>query len=118
MIFNLAELMLILGNESISKVGDKEYYNAPLDRECIYYAFIRAYANNHNTSVRTWLLCDVICVCYRTQGTHQAACLSQLVSSLHIKTVGVSEFVVFVPSGPGKLYCIGCCMVVLFHQLF
>ena len=50
---DLREMMLILGNESISKFGDKEYYNAPLDRECIYYAFIRAYANNHNTSVST-----------------------------------------------------------------
>ena len=47
------EIMLILGTESVSKFGDKEYYNAPLDRECIYYAFIRAYANNHNTSVST-----------------------------------------------------------------
>jgi len=53
---DLREMMLILGNESISKVGDKEYYNAPLDRECIYYTFIRAYANSHNDSVCTWCL--------------------------------------------------------------
>ena len=45
--------MLVLGNESISRVGDKEYYNAPLDRRCTYYTFVRAYADNHNATVST-----------------------------------------------------------------
>ena len=45
--------MLVLGNESISTVGDKEYYNAPLDRQLTYYTFVRAYADNHNVSVST-----------------------------------------------------------------
>ena len=31
------------------------------------------------------------------------ACLNQLVSSLHIKIVGITEFVALVPSGTGKL---------------
>jgi len=48
--------ILILGNGSISKNGDKEYYNAPLDREHVYYTFIRAYANNHSPLVSTWCL--------------------------------------------------------------
>ena len=50
---DLGEKMLVLGNESISTVGDKEYYNAPLDRRCTYYTFVRAYADNHNASVST-----------------------------------------------------------------
>ena len=50
---DLGEKMLVLGNEGISRVGDKEYYNAPLDRQCTYYTFFRAYANNHNASVST-----------------------------------------------------------------
>jgi len=79
---DLEEKMLVLGDESISRNGDKEYYNAPLDREHVYYTFIRAYANNHTDSVShsVWfILCDA---CYRTQDTHLVACLNQLVSSL------------------------------------
>ena len=50
---DLGKKMLVLGNENISRVGDKVYYNAPLDRRCTYYTFVRAYADNHNDAVST-----------------------------------------------------------------
>ena len=50
---DLQEKMLMLGNESISEVDNKKFYNAPLDRECVYYTFIRAYADSHTDSVST-----------------------------------------------------------------
>ena len=50
---DLREKMLVLGNESISEVSNKKFYNAPLDRECTYYTFIRAYADSHTDSVST-----------------------------------------------------------------
>jgi len=59
---DLGEKMLTLGIESITNVGNKTYYDAPLDRRCAYYTFFRAYADNHSPSVsNVWFkYCDVI----------------------------------------------------------
>ena len=54
---DLGKMMLVLGNGSMSEDDDdKEYYNAPLDRVCTYYTFVRAYANNHSPSVSDGLV--------------------------------------------------------------
>jgi len=64
---DLEEKMLVLGNENISKVGDREFYNAPLDRECTYYTFIRAYADSHTDSVSTCWCLSVVLFVYVTE---------------------------------------------------
>ena len=48
---DLGGMMFVLGNGSMSNDDDKEYYNAPLDRVCTYYTFVRAYASTHSPSV-------------------------------------------------------------------
>lgn len=46
------EKMIVIGNESITTEAGKTYYNAPLDKNYMYYMFVRAYAYSHNDSVR------------------------------------------------------------------
>jgi len=64
---DLGEKMFVLGNENTSRLGDKEYYNAPLDRECTYYTFIRAYADSHTDSVSTCWCLSVVLFVYVTE---------------------------------------------------
>jgi len=57
---DLGGMVFVLGNGSMSKDGDKKYYNAPLDRKRTYYTFVRAYANNHSISVSDGLFSIVL----------------------------------------------------------
>jgi len=57
---DLGGMVFVLGNGSMSEDSDKEYYNAPLDRECTYYTFVRAYASNHSPSVSDGLVSVVL----------------------------------------------------------
>ena len=57
---DLGGMVFVLGNGSMSEDSDKEYYNAPLDRECTYYTFVRAYASNHSISVSGGLVSIVL----------------------------------------------------------
>ena len=45
------EKMLVLGNGSVSKNNGDTYHNVPLNRDYIYYTFVRAYAYTHTSSV-------------------------------------------------------------------
>ena len=47
------EKMLVLGNESVSENNGVRYSNVLLNRDYIYYTFVRAYAYKHTPSVST-----------------------------------------------------------------
>ena len=45
------EKEIVIGNKSNYFYNEELYYNAPLDKELTYYAFVRAYAYSHNAAV-------------------------------------------------------------------